>query len=358
MKLWQTLLPSPIQAIVLPSIEPRCSSIVIRSARIWHGWLRSVRPLSAGTVETRAKRSTSSWSLARIITASTMRDRTRAVSSTGSPRPSCMSDAVAMMESPPSCRMAASKLKRVRVEFFSKTMARTRSLPGASASGRPWGQPLRARLRAWASSRMARKVAASSRWMSRKWRTISNSAHPAKAGTQYYGRATPECCHPPLPQFHRRQETELSPRFRGDERQSGSARHLGAGDLAGLLELLDGLAGFFERDVERRQDADQVVAAAGDQQSGLVAGPAHEVAVVGDQLDAQQQALAAHLDDHVGKALGQTVQLLLQIAGDLVDVGQDGVGRHLGEGGLADGHGQGVAAEGRAVGAHRHALGR
>jgi hypothetical protein len=40
--------------------------------------------------------------------------------------------------------MAASKLKRVRVEFFSNIMARTRSLAGASASARPWGQPLRA----------------------------------------------------------------------------------------------------------------------------------------------------------------------------------------------------------------------
>ncbi|MNT27290.1 hypothetical protein D3C72_1629150 [compost metagenome] len=149
--------------MVLPSIGPRCSSIVSRSARIWHGWLRSVRPLTTGTVETRAKRSTSSWLLARIITASTMRDRTLAVSSTGSPRPSCMSEAVAMMAEPPNWRMAASKLKRVRVEFFSKIMARTRSLPGASASGRPWGQPLRACLRAWASSRMARRSAASSR---------------------------------------------------------------------------------------------------------------------------------------------------------------------------------------------------
>ena len=172
MKLWQTLLPSPTQAMVLPAIGPRCSSMVIRSARIWHGCDRSVRPLITGTVATRAKRSTSSWLLARIITASTMRDRTRAVSSTGSPRPSCMSPALAMIEAPPSWRMAASKLKRVRVEFFSKIIASTRSFAGASASARPLGQPLRAALRAWASSRMARRSSASRRWMSRKWRTI------------------------------------------------------------------------------------------------------------------------------------------------------------------------------------------
>uniref|UniRef100_A0A0N4ZZD7 Histidine kinase n=1 Tax=Parastrongyloides trichosuri TaxID=131310 RepID=A0A0N4ZZD7_PARTI len=143
-----------------------------------------------------------------------------------------------------------------------------------------------------------------------------------------------------------------------EERETASARDLGAGELAGLLELLDGLAGLVEGDVQRRQDADQVVAAAGDQQPGLVTGPAHELAVVRNQLDAQQQTLAAHLDDHVGEALLEAVQLLGQVAGDLIDVVQNGVRRHFVEGRLADGHGQRVAAEGRAVHADRHALGR
>ncbi len=85
---------------------------------IWQGWLRSVRPLITGTADAWAKRSTSSWWMARIITASTMRESTRAVSSMDSPRPSCMSAAVAMVTAPPSWRMPASKEKRVRVEFF------------------------------------------------------------------------------------------------------------------------------------------------------------------------------------------------------------------------------------------------
>ena len=108
----------------------------------------SVRPLITGTVETWAKRSTSAWLLARIITASTMRDSTLAVSSIVSPRPNCMSDEVEMIAAPPNCRMAASNEKRVRVEFFWKIIDSTRSLAGASASTLPCGQPLRAALRA------------------------------------------------------------------------------------------------------------------------------------------------------------------------------------------------------------------
>jgi hypothetical protein len=52
----------------------------------------------------------------------------------------------------------------------------------------------------------------------------------------------------------------------------------------------------------------------------LVAGHDHELAVVRDDLDADQQALAAHVDDDVREAVLQAVQLLFQIAGDLVDV--------------------------------------
>ena len=52
------------------------------------------------------------------------------------------------------------------------------------------------------------------------------------------------------------------------------------------------------------------------------------------------------------------MQLLLQIAGDLIDVGQGLRLRNLLEGGIADRHGQRVAAEGRAVSPDGHALGR
>ncbi len=59
-RLAHTLLPSPTQAKVRPATGPRCSSKVIRSARIWQGWLLSVRPLITGTAAARAKFSTSS----------------------------------------------------------------------------------------------------------------------------------------------------------------------------------------------------------------------------------------------------------------------------------------------------------
>ncbi len=80
MKLAQTLLPSPTQATVRPAIGPNFSSMVRMSAMIWQGWLLSDRPLITGTSAAWAKRSTSSCRLARIITASTIRDSTRAVS--------------------------------------------------------------------------------------------------------------------------------------------------------------------------------------------------------------------------------------------------------------------------------------
>ena len=66
---------------------------------IWQGWLGVGQAVDHRHARRPpAKRSRSSWRLARIITASTMRESTRAVSSTVSPRPSCMSAAVAMIE--------------------------------------------------------------------------------------------------------------------------------------------------------------------------------------------------------------------------------------------------------------------
>ncbi len=148
---------------------------------IWQGWLLSVRPLITGADEAAAKASTSSCLLARIITRSTMRARTLAVSSMVSPRPSCMSLEVAMVEAPPSWRMAASNEKRVRVEFFWKIIARVRPAAGASGSSLPLGQPARACLRRRASSMMPRRARASSRHRSMKCRVVISqpSAWPA-----------------------------------------------------------------------------------------------------------------------------------------------------------------------------------
>ena len=55
---------------------------------------------------------------------STYRERTRAVSETGSPRPSCRSRDERNIPSPPSWNIPASNETRVRVDDFSKIMAR------------------------------------------------------------------------------------------------------------------------------------------------------------------------------------------------------------------------------------------
>ena len=85
------LLASPIQATVLPAIEPRCSTKVKMSASTWQGWCSLVRPLITGTRELAAKRSMISWPKVRTMMMSHMRLITWPASSTGSPRPSWLS---------------------------------------------------------------------------------------------------------------------------------------------------------------------------------------------------------------------------------------------------------------------------
>ena len=57
------------------------------SARSWQGWRRSVSALMTGTRLTAAKRSSASCENVLTEITSTISDSTRAVSSTGSPRP-------------------------------------------------------------------------------------------------------------------------------------------------------------------------------------------------------------------------------------------------------------------------------
>ena len=114
------LLPSPTHTTFLPWMLPRCSTKVWMSASSWHGWKSSVRALITGTCECCANVSTVLWAKVRIITASTMRDSTRAESSIGSPRPSWVSRGDRKMLAPPNCVMATSNDTRVRVEDFSK----------------------------------------------------------------------------------------------------------------------------------------------------------------------------------------------------------------------------------------------
>ena len=62
-----TLFPSPTQATILPSMDPRCSSKVRISAIIWHGWDSSVRPLITGIEENVAKSNNFWWASVRSI---------------------------------------------------------------------------------------------------------------------------------------------------------------------------------------------------------------------------------------------------------------------------------------------------
>ncbi|CPI99358.1 Uncharacterised protein [Bordetella pertussis] len=87
-----------------------------------------------GTRECEANRSMRVCSKVRIMTMSTMREITRAVSSMGSERPSCESLDVRLMTEPPIWYMPASKETRVRVLAFSNTMASVRSCSGMCGS--------------------------------------------------------------------------------------------------------------------------------------------------------------------------------------------------------------------------------
>ena len=99
------------------------------SARIWQGWNSLVRPLITGTRECAAKRSSLSWPKVRIITRSTMRLITLALSSMGSARPSWLSPVVRCTTEPPSWYIRLEAHAR-RVEAFSKIMASVRSASG------------------------------------------------------------------------------------------------------------------------------------------------------------------------------------------------------------------------------------
>ncbi len=83
-----------------------------------------------GTRECAANFSILVCSKVRIITMSTMRLITRALSSMGSARPSWLSPVVRFTTEPPIWYMPASKLTRVRVEAFSKIIASVRSTSG------------------------------------------------------------------------------------------------------------------------------------------------------------------------------------------------------------------------------------
>ena len=146
---------------------PRCSWKVCMSASNWQGCRSSDRPLITGTWLLAAKFFSVAWAKVRIITASSMRDITRALSAIGSPRPNWVSRGERKIACPPSWIMPASNDKRVRVEAFSKIIPSTRFFSGSYSTPR-WRRSF---------SSLARRIRlrSSSGVMSireRKWRTV------------------------------------------------------------------------------------------------------------------------------------------------------------------------------------------
>ena len=111
---------------------PRCSSKVMTSAMVWQGWESSVRPLITGTLAKDARSCSLEATPVRIMMTSTYRDSTRAVSATVSPRWSWVALPSSITTSPPNWRMPTSKETRVRVDGFSKIMARVFPASGLS----------------------------------------------------------------------------------------------------------------------------------------------------------------------------------------------------------------------------------
>src|SRR3989442_9631186 len=101
----------------------------------WQGCSLSSRPLITGTLALRASSRTFSLLKARYMMPSTLRLRPLAVSAIVSPRPSCRSLGLRKRAWPPSCVMPTSNETRVRVEAFSKIIARL--LPRSGSYGSP-----------------------------------------------------------------------------------------------------------------------------------------------------------------------------------------------------------------------------
>src|SRR5205814_990296 len=109
---WATLLPSPTYAIATPRRSgPLRSRIVKMSARPWHGWERSERPLITGTALYRANSSIVSCAFTRSTTASAIRLATRPPSGqSAEARP-------ALLDEPEKSRRDASGIVADRVLF-------------------------------------------------------------------------------------------------------------------------------------------------------------------------------------------------------------------------------------------------
>ncbi len=110
-------------------------------------------------------------------------------------------------------------------------------------------------------------------------------------------------------------------------------------------------------DDQRRQQPHHVVAG-GDRDHLLGPQLIDQLAARHHRAQAEQQPLAAQLGDHCGIAVLDLGKLLLEQQPDPAHPLEEAVGEHHVEHCAGRRHGERIAAEGRAVGPHRHALGR
>ena len=140
-----------------PATLPNASRIVRRSASAWHGWCSSVSMLKTGTSEAAASSSIAAWDVIRTPNAATWRENTRAVSTSDSPRESCISVSRSTSGWPPSSNTPASNDSRVRVDGAWNSSATDRPSSAREDSGAAFSAAARSRI----SSRSAgRELAA------------------------------------------------------------------------------------------------------------------------------------------------------------------------------------------------------
>ena len=122
-RLFATLLPSPIQARVSHFNLPFCSYIVNKSAKAWQGCSKSESAFITGTEEYSASTSKLCWAKVRKTIPSTNLLNTLATSGIDSRLPNPTSSGDRQMVCPPNWRIATSKLTLVLKEGFSNRIA-------------------------------------------------------------------------------------------------------------------------------------------------------------------------------------------------------------------------------------------
>ena len=229
-----------------------------------------------------------------------------------SPRPSCISGPVSVIDSPPSWRMPTSNDTRVRVDGLSKIMAMVLPASGFAAARAP---PFMARL----VSMIPRSSAGGTSIRSRKWR-MPFAAHPAAPCLRA------PCC------------------ARSTATQARSSRadglgHLGLGDDQRRHQPHDVVAGQRPKAASRR----------GRRRPARRSEPRHF-----SPISRPSPRTSAITGGMPVLDLGEPLPEQQRHPADVVEEAR--LGHHV-EHGVAGRHRQRIAAEGRAVGAGRHALG-